>query len=98
MSGKIALLLSIFFMVFMLVGCAGESRLKMDYGASYNLAKFNQTLNPDAEQDLEPVEGFDGEAGKATVDRYQKSFERPATPPSYAISIGSIARGAGIQY
>ncbi len=98
MNGKIALLLSIFFMIFMMVGCAGESRLKMDYGTSYNLAKFNQTSNPDAEQDLEPVEGFNGKAAETTVERYQKSFERPATPPSYTISVGGMGRGIGMQY
>lgn len=72
------------------IGCAGPSRLEMDYGTSYKLAKFNQVLNPEAEKNLEPVTGFDGGAAKATMDRYQKNFEKPTPPPTYVLSVGSI--------
>ncbi len=81
------------------VGCAGleqekvtlspPSRLEMDYGTSVNLMKFNQIANPEAEKNLEPVTGFDGQAAKATVDKYRKDFEKPAEPPAYTLSIGT---------
>lgn len=71
-------------------GCAGPTRLEMDYGTSFKLAKFNQILNPEAEKNLEPVTGFDGGAAKATMDRYQKDFEKPTPPPTYVLSVGSI--------
>jgi len=60
-----------------LVSCAGEkmSRLELDYGTSYNLAKEGQTLDPEAAMDLEPVEGLDAEAGQAVLNNYHKSFE-----------------------
>jgi hypothetical protein len=73
-------------------GCAGPSRLEMDYGTSYKLAKFNQTLNPDAEKNLQPVTGFDGAAAKNTLDRYQKDFEKPTPPPTYVLSVGTIGK------
>ncbi len=70
--------------------CPGPSRLEMDYGTSYKLAKFNQTLNPDAEKNLEPVTGFDGVAAQATMGRYHKSFEEKSTAPVYSINLGTI--------
>jgi hypothetical protein len=81
------------------IGCAGleqgkvtlspPSRLEMDYGTSFNLMKFNQIANPEAEKNLEPVTGFDGQAAKATLDKYRKDFEKPAEPPTYTLSIGT---------
>ena len=71
-------------------GCAGPSRLAMDCGTSFKLAKFNQILNPGAEKNLEPVTGFDGGAAHATMERYQKGFEKPTPPPVYTLTIGGI--------
>lgn len=70
-------------------GCAGPSRLEMDYGTSVKLAKFNQTLNPDAEKNLEPVTGFDGGAAQATMGRYRKGFEEKTPAPTFTFSIGT---------
>jgi hypothetical protein len=70
--------------------CPGPSRLQMDYGTSYKLAKFNQVLDPAAEKNLEPVTGFDGEAARITIDKYQKDFEKPTPPPRYMLTIGSV--------
>ena len=72
--------------------CPGPGRLEMDYGTSYKLAKFNQTLNPDAEKNLQPVTGFDGPAAKNTLDKYQKDFEKPAPPPTYVLGVGTIGK------
>jgi hypothetical protein len=71
--------------------CA-PTRLEMDYGTSAKLSKFNQILSPEASKNLEPVTGFDGGAAKATMDKYQKDFEKPSTPPSYTISVGSLGK------
>jgi len=81
------------------IGCTGPNqntvsldpptRLEMDYSTSFNLMKFNQIANPDAEKNLEPVTGFDGQAAKATLDKYRKDFEKPAEAPAYTLSIGT---------
>ena len=81
------------------IGCAGleekkvtldpPTRLEMDYGTSFNLMKFNQIANPEAEKNLEPVTGLDGQAAKATIDKYRKDFEKPAEAPAYTLSIGT---------
>ena len=71
------------------VSCAGPSRLEMDYGTSHKLAKFNQTLNPEAEKNLEPVTEFDGGAAQATIGRYRKGFEEKTSAPTYVFSIST---------
>jgi hypothetical protein len=73
--------------VLMLLSCA-PSRLEMDFGTSSKLMKINQVWNPEAEKNIEPVSGFDGEAARATVEKYRKDFEKPAPPAPYTLSIG----------
>jgi hypothetical protein len=79
--GMIALLLGA-------AACAGPSRVAMDYGTSVKLSTFNQTLNPQAGKNLEPVAGFDGGAAKYTMERYQKDFEKPPAAPGYTFRTG----------
>lgn len=79
----ISLLVGVFF-----IGCA-QSRLAKDYGNSHSLAIENQTLNPEAEKNLEPVYGFDGQAAERTIGRYRKSFEKAVPPPMYTNIITS---------
>jgi hypothetical protein len=73
---------------FISLSCAGPSRLEMDFGTSFKLSKFNQTLNPEAEKNIDPVTGFDGKAAQANIERYRKDFEKPAPPTPYTLSIG----------
>jgi hypothetical protein len=75
-------------MVLILMGCAAPSRLEMDFGTSSKLMKVNQVWNPEAEKNIEPVSGFDGNAAQATLERYRKDFEKPAPPVPYTLSIG----------
>ena len=75
-----------------LAGCA-TNRVEMDFGTSYKLAKFNQTLDPDAEKDLEPVYGIDGRAAGNTLEQYYKSFEKPLPDkPTFSITAPGMAR------
>ena len=64
-------------------GCAGNipeaqrvDYLDMNFGNSFESAKNNQILNPDAGKNLEPVVGLNGEAAEQGVDKYKKSFEK----------------------
>lgn len=65
-----------------------QSRLEQDYGTSANLAKFNQILNPDADKNLEPVSGLNGNAAQENMKKYVKGFEKPAKEPVYTFTIG----------
>ena len=53
----------------------GETRLDRNWGRSYEAAKYNQMLNPDAGKNLEPVEDLDGTAAGNNLDRYRDSFK-----------------------
>ena len=49
-----------------------------DAGLAYTMANEQQTLNPDAGSNLDPVQGLeDPGAAKHTLDRYRSSFEKP---------------------
>jgi len=88
---KHLLLLIIAVLIVALAGCA-KSRLETDYGTSHKLAIHNQTLNPEAERNLAPVEGMDGKAAQATVDKYEKAFEKTPSAQTYTFSIGTMGK------
>lgn len=65
------------------------SRLEADYGTSHKLAKFNQILNPDAEKNLETVEGVNGVVAQNVVEKYESGFTEKSTAPTFTFSLGS---------
>jgi hypothetical protein len=78
-------------LVLLVAGCAtGPTRLESAYGTAYHFARVSQTFHAEAAKNLIPVQGFDGEAAKHTLDRYRTTFEKPPPPPSFAISVGGI--------
>lgn len=70
--------LSIFGVV-SVTGCTTRpTTLGPDYGLAYTMAMDQQTLNPDAGSNLDPVQGLeDAAAAKHTLERYRTSFEKP---------------------
>ena len=64
-----------------MLSCSGtpvadkETLLDRNWGRSLETAKFRQTVNPDAEKNLDPVVGLDGKASVHNVDKYQESFK-----------------------
>jgi hypothetical protein len=74
-----------------LVGCATNTPvLDEHFGEAVNAAKAQQTINPDASLNTDPVAGVDGQAANAAVDRYHKSFvQPPATTNVFNIGVGS---------
>ncbi len=78
--------------IFLLVVSCAATRVEMDYGTSFKLAKFNQILNPEAEKNLEPVTGFDGSAAQAAIGRYRKGFEEKTSAPVYSINISGFGK------
>jgi hypothetical protein len=53
----------------------GNTELDRNWGKSYETAKYQQILNPEAGKNLEPVVGLDGEVDKIVIDNYRKSFQ-----------------------
>jgi hypothetical protein len=84
-----------------LAGCAGNTTLvEQEWGTSYRLAVVNQTLNPEAEKNLEPVYGMDNKATDKVVNKYNKEFDKAPQVPVYSMGIASGLGTAttGAQY
>ncbi len=88
---KIAALTGILLLM-LSVSVVAESRVETDFGTSHKLQKFNQILNPDAEKNLAPVEGFDGRAAQKSVDKHIDRFATPQKDPAYTFSIGGESK------
>jgi hypothetical protein len=62
-------------------------------GETVNLLKAQQTLNPEAARNTDPVSGLDGRAAKSGYDQYQRSFiVREPQPNPFVIGIGGGVR------
>jgi hypothetical protein len=49
--------------------------LEKNWGRSYETAKYNQILNPDAGKNLDPVIGLDGQASDFNMEKYKSGFK-----------------------
>lgn len=58
-------------------GCTRPTTLGANTGVAYNLAKQNQTLDPMAAENTEPVVSLDGGAAAIEMQTYRKTFENP---------------------
>lgn len=72
----------------LVAGCAGlppvETReLDARFGDAVRQARAQQTLNPEASRNTDPVAGIDGVAAQNTIEQYQKGFREP--PPTFNI-------------
>lgn len=72
-------------------GCAGPTQLDRNWGKSFESAKSKQILNPEAGQNLDPVDELDGQAAEITLGTYRKSFDRKGSKKQvYNLNLGSI--------
>ena len=81
------------------LGCAGkpaqkETMLDKHWGSSFESAKYNQLLNPDAGKNLDPVVGLDGAAAQQTMERYREGSQGKASKKVYNLNLGTIG-GSG---
>lgn len=64
--------------------------LDAHYGETVKMAVAQQTINPDASQNINPVKGVDGTTAKNAIDLYHNTSKAP--PPAtniFNIGIGS---------
>ena len=84
LKGNIVLIVVLaVFSVVTLWGCAGNlpegkraDYLEQNWGKSYESAKKNQILNPEAGKTVEPVIGLDGQVVEHNLDNRKKAFEK----------------------
>lgn len=72
-------------------GCSTPTLLDQHWGRSAQTARFNQTLNPDAEQDKTPVTGMDGQSAVNTFNGYRDSFKRQEASSGYDITVTGLS-------
>jgi len=76
MLKKSLIIIGIIFTVSMLPACSGTDTLsQQNWGKSYETAKYNQMLNPDADKTLKPVNSLDGQAAENDLQRYRDGFK-----------------------
>ena len=72
----------------------------MNYEKSFESAKNNQILNPDAGKNLEPVVGLNGEAAEHGVNKYKESFKEQKMERDVETQAGTFSilkEGGGSQ-
>jgi hypothetical protein len=71
-------------------GCASRSpNLDAQFGKSVRLLNAQQTINPNAMANTDPVLGLDGKAALSGYGDYQKTFADPLPQPAtFTIGIG----------
>ena len=78
-------------------GCATSTTPDTDarFGESLNMLKAQQTMNPDASRNTNPVAGIDGKAAKGAYDNYRDSFRKPPAEGLNVTPISDIGAGGG---
>ncbi len=89
MNKSLALLL-----LALLGGCAASSTPNYDlrFGEAVRQARQQQTINPNAGSNPDPVAGMDGKAAHQAFGRYEDSFKAPP-PVVNVINIGGAVGG-----
>lgn len=72
-----------------MAGCANTTTPHYDQhiGEAVRTAIAQQTINPDASKNTDPVAGLDGKAAEQTMNNYDKSFSKPDTGKTLSISV-----------
>jgi len=93
---RYVLLIGLIAFLSILSGCAGrtaaqrETMLDKNWGKSFELAKQNQILNPEAGKNPAPVVGLDGQAAEGNMEQYRKGFKGKASKKVYNLNLSSI--------
>jgi len=70
------------------IGCAETTpHLDSIFGDAVNAAKAQQTINPDASRNPDPVAGLDGTPATDSIDRYRNTFKEPQR--TFSITTGA---------
>ena len=67
--------------------------LDSNWGRSYETARTQQMLNPEAGKNLNPVEGLDGDAAMRSLEHYRKAFEQTPKESAYTINLTPVGAG-----
>lgn len=84
--------------VLLLAGCAYPSAVQDNFGRAVVGARAAQVIDPDAPSRAPAPQEVDGQAAKASIDRYQKSYQSPPPPVNvFNIGIGGSGGSGGVS-
>ena len=73
---------------FSMVGCMTPTpHYDKHFGEAVRTAVAQQTINPDASRNTDPVTGLDGKAADQSIRNYDQSFTTPETGKDLTIEI-----------
>jgi len=90
MKNKCAGIVAVMIMISFALAACGHDTLKQNWGSSFESMKINQTANPDASKNLEPVVGLDGIAAEQAMQGYQQGCGSEDTETTYNLRLGNI--------
>ena len=65
------------------------------FGETLSIIKAQQTINPDASRNTDPVAGIDGKAAKGAYDNYRDSFRQPPAEGLNVTPVTGTGTGGG---
>ena len=100
MLTRMAVILLVFVCTIGLFGCYYKdnpsnplqpvSQVDKNWGRSFEAAKYNQTLNPDAEKNLAPVEGLEGPVAERVMEDHEKGGEQKKQAKPSGVGVMTI--------
>jgi len=82
----IVITITLLLAVLLFSGCHRRT-LEENWGRSYEAARYNQILNPDAPANLEPTT-MDGQAAETGLETYRSGFKEQKGEDVYNLDIG----------
>ena len=70
-------------------GCSTQSTLDTNWGNSCEAFKVNQIANPEASENLDPVDGLDGQLAEQNMESYRQGCEGEKST-TYNLRLGGI--------
>lgn len=74
----------------LIVGCSAPTLLDQNWGRSVETARYNQTLNPDAGSNEQPVEGLDGHSAASALEHYRTTFTPQETSSGHDTKVTGL--------
>ncbi len=91
MLKRCLIIIGIISIMSVMLSCSGttpahkQTLLERNWGRSIESMRYMQMLNPEADKNLDPVLGLDGNASDHNINKYQESFKETEQKESTTI-------------
>ena len=91
MLKRCLIIIGIISIMSVMLSCSGttpahkQTLLERNWGRSFESMRYMQMLNPEADKNLDPVLGLDGNASDHNINKYQESFKETEQKESTTI-------------